>query len=172
MCGKLLSGERLGRIKKSPNYKKGQFQNTNYTPTIAEGVSMFTVLKEFFFGKNKNGKPPGLLPSKKTNLLNSTVDRNRLVWFGHSSYFVQSMEKRFLLILSGSASPLSFTTKSYPGSDVYLTDDLPEIDYLFISHDHWYHLDYKAILQLRAKTKKAFQPQVLLAPHLHCTQNH
>ena len=48
-CGKLPSGKRLERNKKSHNYKGGQFQNTHYTPTIAEGVSMFAVLREFFF---------------------------------------------------------------------------------------------------------------------------
>ena len=35
-----------------------------------------------------------------------------------------------------------------------MTDDLPEIDFLFISHDHWDHLDYKTISKLQRKVNK------------------
>jgi hypothetical protein len=55
--GKLPSGERLERIKKSLHYKEGQFQNTHFTPNLVEGVSVFTVIRQFFLGKNKNRKP-------------------------------------------------------------------------------------------------------------------
>ena len=151
--GKLPSGERLERIKKSPNFKNGQFQNIHFTPNLAEGVSMFTVMRHFFFGKNKNRKPPGLLPSVKTDLIHLDPSRNCLVWFGHSSYFIQIDGKKILVdpVFSGNASPIPSTTKSYPGSDVYTTDDLPEIDYLFITHDHWDHLDYKTVVKLKPK---------------------
>ena len=37
---------------------------------------------------------------------------------------------------------------------MYTTDDMPEIDYLFISHDHWDHLDYETVLKLKPKIKK------------------
>jgi hypothetical protein len=50
--GKLPGGERLDRIKKSPNYRNGQFQNLNNTPALTEGVSFFSVLREFLFVKN------------------------------------------------------------------------------------------------------------------------
>jgi len=154
--GKLPSGERLERIKKSPHYKEGQFQNIHFTPNLVEGVSMFTVLRQFLFGKNKNRKPPGVVPSRKTDLLNSDPYKNYLVWFGHSSYFIQVDGKKILVdpVFSGNASPLPSTTKSYPGSDVYTTDDLPEIDYLFITHDHWDHLDYKTVVKLKSKVKQ------------------
>jgi L-ascorbate metabolism protein UlaG (beta-lactamase superfamily) len=44
--------------------------------------------------------------------------------------------------------------KSYRGSDVYDTDDFPELDLLILTHDHYDHLDYKTIKKLFAKTKK------------------
>ena len=43
--GKLPSGERLERIKKSPHYKEGQFQNIHFTPNLVEGFSVFTVMR-------------------------------------------------------------------------------------------------------------------------------
>ncbi len=97
--GKLPSGERLERIKKSPYYKDGQFQNIHFTPNLVEGVSMFTVMRQFFFRKSKHSRPPDVLPSKKTDLLNLDPNRNCLVWFGHSSYFIQVDGKKYWLIL-------------------------------------------------------------------------
>jgi L-ascorbate metabolism protein UlaG (beta-lactamase superfamily) len=57
-------------------------------------------------------------------------------------------------VFSGHASPLKFTTKSFKGADVYTTDDIPELDYLFITHDHWDHLDHETVLKLKPKIKK------------------
>ena len=154
--GKTSSGKRMQIIQKSENYKDGQFQNLSNTPAITEGVSYYTVLKEFFFGKSKRGKPAVVLPSKKIDLLSLASDKDALVWFGHSSYFMQIDGKRVLVdpVLSGSASPVKFTTRSFKGSDVYTARDIPAIDYLFITHDHWDHLDYDTIIQLKPKIKK------------------
>lgn len=154
--GKLPSGERLERIKKSPNYQKGSFKNISHTPDLTEGVSYYAVMKEFFFTKKKRQKPAGIIPSVKTDLLKLRPEEDILVWFGHSSYFIQLGGKKILVdpVLSGYASPVSFTTKSFKGTDIYTAEDIPEIDYLFITHDHWDHLDYETILKLKPKIKK------------------
>lgn len=153
--GKLPSGERLERIKKSPNYRNGAFQNQSPTPDLTDGATYFSVSKEFFFGRNKRATPTDSIPSTKTDLLHLDPNQDVLVWFGHSSYFMQISGKRFLVdpVLSGAASPVSFTTKAFKGTDRYTPDDLPEIDYLLISHDHYDHLDYKTILKLKSKVK-------------------
>src|SRR5674476_922240 len=52
--GKLPSGDRLERIKKSLNYKHGSFQNQSITPVMTEGVSYFSLGKKFFFYKKCN----------------------------------------------------------------------------------------------------------------------
>ncbi|MFT3908262.1 MAG: MBL fold metallo-hydrolase [Ferruginibacter sp.] len=154
--GKLASGERLRRIEDSVNYKNGQFQNIHTTPQLTEGANLFSVMRKFFFGKSRNTRPPSILPSKKTDLLQLDPGENVLVWFGHSSYFIQVDGKKILVdpVFSGSASPVSFTTKSFNGSDIYTVDDMPAIDYLFITHDHWDHLDYKTIIKLKTKVKQ------------------
>ena len=154
--GKASSGERLQLIRQSPNYKNGQFQNRSNTPALTEGASYYRVLKEFFFGKSKRGKPDAILPSKTVDLLTLDNSKDALVWFGHSSYFMQIDGKKILVdpVFSGSASPIKFTTRSFKGSDVYTPDDIPGIDYLFITHDHWDHLDYDTIVKLKPKVKK------------------
>ncbi len=153
--GKMPSGARLEKIKNSPNFRDGKFQNQSFTPDLAEGETMFNVLRKFFFERDKRSKPTDMLISQKTDLLHLKPSENILVWFGHSSYFMQIDGKTFLVdpVFSGAASPIALTTKSFPGSDVYLVADFPEIDYLMITHDHWDHLDYDTVLQLKSKVK-------------------
>jgi L-ascorbate metabolism protein UlaG (beta-lactamase superfamily) len=153
--GKPPTGERLELIQQSINYKDGTFQNQSHTPSLTEGATYSSVMKEFFFTKKERKKPAQVLPSVKTDLFGLKKDENVWVWMGHSSYFMQIDGKTILVdpVLSGAASPLSFTTRSFPGADIYTTDDIPEIDFLFISHDHWDHLDYGTIKKLQPKIK-------------------
>jgi L-ascorbate metabolism protein UlaG (beta-lactamase superfamily) len=154
--GKSPSGERLSLLQKSPNYKNGRFENQHFTPDLTEGYTMTGVLYEFLFKKSERRSPIDKIPSVKTDLLNLPIDQDVLVWFGHSSYFIQIEGKRILVdpVFSGNASPISGTTKSFSGTDIYSVEDLPEIDYLLITHDHYDHVDYKTILKLKSKTQK------------------
>lgn len=154
--GALPNGDQLKKIQLSANYRNGQFQNISPTPSLTEGVGFFSILKKFYFDKHERRAPSSPIPSVKCNLLNLDPAKNILVWFGHSSYFMQIDRKTILVdpVFSGNASPLRFTTRSFPGTDIYDVDDLPFIDYLFLTHDHWDHLDYKTIVRLNKKVKK------------------
>ncbi len=154
--GRNPTGARLERIRQSPNYKNGQFQNLSPTPMLTEGASYFTVMKEFLFGDKARRTPADSLPGKKTDLLHLDPAEDLLIWFGHSSYFLQLDGRKFLVdpVFSGSASPVKFTTRSFQGSDRYSPEDFPEIDYLFITHDHWDHLDYETVKALEPKVKR------------------
>jgi len=154
--GKAPAGMRLKKIRSSPNYRDEKFQNQSPTPDLTDGANYYSILRDFIFNRSKRSKPTVPLPSKKTDLHTLNPERNLLVWFGHSSYFLQVDGKKILVdpVLSGSASPLKFTTRSFPGTDVYTTDDIPDIDYLFLSHDHWDHLDHETALKLKPKIGK------------------
>ena len=151
--GKHPSGKRLELVKQSQNWRDGAFQNLNPTPALTEGVSFFKVFTQFFFGKKIDVKPTKPLPSEKVDLLHLDPTQDVLVWFGHSSYFLQLDGITFLVdpVLSGAASPVSFTTNAFAGTDRYKVEDLPKIDFLLITHDHWDHLDYETVLQLKSK---------------------
>lgn len=149
--GKQPTGERLARIQQSPNYKDGAFENLSHTPAISEDANYTSLLLGFFFKRVK--KPTGTLPTIKTDLMALDPRENVIVWMGHSTYFMQLDGKKILVdpVLSGYASPLPFTTRAFNGSDVYTTDDIPPIDYLFITHDHWDHMDHTTLVKLRSK---------------------
>ena len=156
LFGQTASGTRLERMQQSSHYKNGQFHNLSPTPALTEGFTYTGVLKRFLFSSNPEGKPGIDLPTKKQDLRQLDPSENVLVWFGHSSYFLQLDGKKILVdpVLSGHASPVRFTTRSFKGSDVYTVDDLPPIDYLFLTHDHYDHLDYDSIIRLQPKVKQ------------------
>ncbi|WP_317130433.1 MBL fold metallo-hydrolase [Pedobacter frigidisoli] len=143
-------------MKKSPNFKDGIFHNLNHTPELTEGYSLLGVIYDKLFGYHPRLSPVDSIPSQKVNLLNLPIDSNVLVWFGHSSYFIQLDGKRILVdpVFSGNASPIPGTVKAFKGTDRYKVEDLPNIDYLIISHDHYDHVDYETLIKLKAKTKK------------------
>jgi len=93
--GKAASGGRLERIKKSPNYKDGSFQNLNFTPVFAEDVTKFEMIRDGILKISKRKAPTVSLPSVKTDLKNLPPEKDVLVWFGHSSYFMQIDVKGF-----------------------------------------------------------------------------
>lgn len=154
--GKAPHGARLQAITQSPAFRDGEFQNISLTPTLAEGFTWGRVLYAQLFKKAPRKKPASPLPSVKTDLLQLLRSQDVLVWFGHSSYFMQVDGMRILVdpVFSGNASPIPGTNRSFEGTDIYTADDLPPIDYLFITHDHYDHLDYETVLRLKNKTRK------------------
>ncbi len=154
--GKAPSGEHLEQISSSPNFKDGIFLNLSFTPDLSEGYSYWSILYNQFFVKHPRTAPEDTLPSEKTDLFALGEDENVLIWFGHSSYYIQLDGKKILVdpVFSGNASPIPGTVKAFPGTDVYTPDDIPEVDYLVISHDHYDHLDYKTITALEGKVKQ------------------
>lgn len=153
--GALPKGERLEKIKQSPNFKEGKFRNIVEKPTITEGYSMGGELYKTLFESVPRKSPSQPLPSVKTNLKQLPADSNVLVWFGHSSFFLQVDGVKILVdpVFSGKASPLPGGVKAYPGTDIYDAADMPDIDYMLLSHDHYDHLDYETALALKDKVK-------------------
>lgn len=79
---------------------------------------------------------------------------------GHSSFYMQLDGKRILVdpVFSDYASPIFFANRAFKGSNVYTADDIPPVDILVISHDHWDHLDYPTIMSLKDKIGKIVCP--------------
>ncbi len=154
--GNTPSGERKALVEASPNYREDKFQNLSYTQQLTGDKNMFMSMVDFLFVKKDRLSPAVDLPAVKTDLLNLDKEKDILVWFGHSSYFIQVDGKRILVdpVFSEAASPVSFFNKAFKGTDIYHPEDMPDIDYLFISHDHWDHLDYPTVMALKDRIGK------------------
>lgn len=154
--GRTPTGDRKETVQNSPNYRDGKFQNQSHTPQLTGDKGYVSMMYDFLFKDYERVIPTGEIPSVKTDLLHLDRNEDVLVWFGHSSYFFQTGGKRILVdpVLDGVASPVSFINKPFSGSDIYKTKDIPDIDYLFISHDHWDHLDYESVMALKGRVRK------------------
>jgi L-ascorbate metabolism protein UlaG (beta-lactamase superfamily) len=115
------------------------------------------MMKEFF-KKHPETAPGFKLPSVITDLGKLGSTEPVIVWFGHSSYLLRVANKNFLVdpVFSGNAAPVSFMVKAFPGSNVYKAEDMPVIDYLILTHDHYDHLDFRTILKLKKKLRAVF----------------
>lgn len=153
--GSLPQGARLERIKRSPHYRDGQFNNLHPTQMMTSDEGRFGAMLSFLFRKIENLRPENEVSVIKTDLHKLGRDENVLIWFGHSSYFIQVDGKRFLVDpVFCMASPVSFVNKPFKGTDVYKPEDMPDIDYMVISHDHWDHLDYRTVKSLKDRVGK------------------
>ena len=149
--GKHPEGERLERIQRSPNYHDGVFHNQIEAPQPIDKESRLKILWEVFFQKKpRRIIPETPIPAVKTDLRALDVARDTLVWLGHSSFYLTLGGKRILIDphFSDHAAPFSGINKAFAGTTIYSAEDMPEIDYLLLTHDHWDHLDFPTITAL------------------------
>lgn len=142
--GKKAAGERKQRIEASPEWHGSHFENPQ-------------PLKNDFLGAlgamasgSKFVAPAGTLPvvnAAKASYQTAPASGLRVTWFGHSSTLVEIDGFRILTdpVFSDRVSPFGFIgPKRWYAPPIALAD-LPEIDAVVISHDHYDHLDMKTI---------------------------
>ncbi len=163
--GKKPEGKRLKRIRELNNYKDGALQNLSHTPMKPADVSYWSIIGEML-RKNPDKRPLFSLPSVKPDF--SLTDHTRVTWFGHSSYLLQVNGFNILVdpVFSVTPSPFSFLGYNrFSGTDFIKPEDLPELDVVLLTHDHYDHLDYQTILKIDHKTK-AFITALGVGAHL------
>ena len=157
------SGERLEKIKNSEQYKVDKFSNSG---NVKEDFTFEEYRKIFakMFKGNPKSAPEHALPFQKwtkdevDNLQDSTATA---VWYGHSSFYLKMNGKNILIdpMFGDYPAPLPYLTKKrYNDTLPIAIADLPQIDVIILSHDHYDHLDYNSILELKDKTKRFLVP--------------
>lgn len=153
--GQLPEGNRLMRVEQSVNYRDGEFKNLIDTPMFSEGNNFLTVNLKSLFTISERKTPDAPLPVVRTDLKSLPSNRDIAIWLGHSGYFIQVSGKRILIdpVFSTRASPVPFGGKAFAGTTPYHVEDIPDLDYLIITHDHYDHLDYPTIMALKNKVR-------------------
>ena len=155
--GRRMSKERKTRIEASPNWRNGMFQNQIPTPQLTGNTNWFSAVRKMLKGENRVPKEP--IQAVKTDLKSLPTDKDWLVWFGHSSYLFCLDGKRYLVDpLLKMEFPVSVMMHPFKGTDIYTPEDMPEIDYLIVTHEHWDHLDYATLRDLKDKVKHVVCP--------------
>ncbi|TKG94281.1 hydrolase [Puteibacter caeruleilacunae] len=148
----------------SPNFDK---EKEAFKEIIPSGVSAMFKKKSFFtllynFYKNRSKLVPSEpLPFTKPNMIDfvKPSDKTKVIWLGHSSLMLNVEGKIILIdpIFSENASPLTFMVKRFQDPIITL-QELPDIDYILISHDHFDHLDMKTVKFFSDKSTKFITP--------------
>lgn len=134
---------------RAENYQDGKFFNDGDFQIVREAKQSDEHIMSSK-GKEPEEELPTVAPSFEEEL---SEDEVRVTWFGHSSLLLQMHGMNILIdpVFSERSSPVSFAGNqrfSHPPIEVA---DLPKIDLLVLSHDHYDHLDYNVIKEIDAK---------------------
>lgn len=139
--GRLPDQDRKDLYKKTTHYEGGQFQN----------IGDFT-LRTGDQGETSDRVKPARTVSavKNADLSRGTPGSFSLVWYGHSSTLVQMGNQTVFLdpVLSVRASPLTFAGPKRFSELAVSASQVPALDVVFLSHDHYDHMDYRTIQAL------------------------
>lgn len=143
------------------NYADGKFVNQAPAKMDMGGISgVLSMMRDAVSG-GKEHNPSGQIPVSEIdwNIVKSNEDS--LTWFGHSAFLLSIDRKKILVdpMLGPIASPVSFIgSRRYSEDILHMVNDMPPIDAVLITHDHYDHLDYPSILKLKEKAGHFFVP--------------
>ena len=128
----------------------------------------FATFKEWF-AKGVDRVPTKPLPQVKPDLkaFLEPSDDIKTIWFGHSTFLLNLSGKIILVdpVFSESASPFKFMVKRFQRPVLELSE-LPPVDYVVISHDHYDHLDMDSMKFFKEKKATKFVTPLGVGSHL------
>lgn len=143
-------GVRLERMRRSSQYASGKFRNVEKTAlTTGSYREMF---RRQFFGKEQRS-PLRAVPVLRGELATLPAYGLRATWLGWSTVLIEIDGLRVLTdpVWSERCSPSTLVgPKRFHAPPIALSD-LPPIDVVVISHDHYDHLDMPVVQALAAR---------------------
>ncbi|MER7048633.1 MBL fold metallo-hydrolase [Streptomyces jumonjinensis] len=165
------AGARLQRIRSSPNFVNGTFQNPVGARTRPSGASMLEFARIYFRKEARARRTPmgrvPLHPGTLTDLAQPPASGLRLTWMGHSSVLAEIDGRRILFdpVWGERCSPFSFAGPRRLHPVPAPLAALGPVDVVVISHDHYDHLDLPTVRALAA-TGTVFAVPLGVGAHL------
>lgn len=158
--GAPMTGARLARALANPHYRDGRF--VNIEPEDPGTTSLVEYTMRQLTGKEVREPPapvPVLAVDKAALAATPPASGMRAFWIGHASAYVEMGGLRFLLdpVFSERVSPLPVGPRRFHAPPIALAD-LPRIDAVLISHDHYDHLDMDTVRQLAQRGARFYVP--------------
>ncbi|MEU1621284.1 MBL fold metallo-hydrolase [Streptomyces sp. NPDC005722] len=146
-------GERMERIRRSPNFADGVFTNPVGARTAPSGSMLRFARTYFRKGERIRRAPAGDIPLHTTTLADLAAPPAsglRLTWMGHSTVLAEIDGRRVLFdpVWGERCSPFSFVGPKRLHEPPVALKELGEADAIVISHDHYDHLDMPTIKAL------------------------
>ncbi|VUD62758.1 hypothetical protein TDB9533_03105 [Thalassocella blandensis] len=144
----------------SPQFSDETFNNAKARPRTGFGKTV-AIFWDFMFNK-----PKGTVPKDQVPVLSLTRQQlldapNRSLFrLGHSTILLKLQGQFYITdpVFAERASPFSwFGPKRFHAPPIAL-EDLPEINAVILSHNHYDHLDYASVRALAPKVKHFFTP--------------
>ncbi len=155
------SQKTIQRLEKSPNYRDGKFHNLIETESLV--TSVFQLTADAYLEESPDCIPK-YVPVYDTlsyeELESLDNNSNFAVWIGHSSVLLKIAGKYILTdpVFSNYPSPFSLRHLQRFQPPPISIENLPDIDIVIISHDHYDHLDRPSIEKLKDKTAHFITP--------------
>lgn len=167
--GARAEAARLERIRQSPQWDRERAHFVDPLPRTQ--ASFWTITSKFLTSGSEFRAPRDPVPFralKASDFSDAPKCELCVVWLGHSTSIVEIDGKRLLIdpVFGDRASPVSWAgpKRFYPPP--LPLSELPPIDAIVISHDHYDHLDHPTILQLKQRTRAPFFVPLGVGAHL------
>ncbi|WP_244226559.1 MBL fold metallo-hydrolase [Paenibacillus protaetiae] len=160
--GRLSRTERRAFAARGDGYSGRKFNNLIPTSTAVSPASMADAAKQYLKG-GANRRPAAAIPADPVHPGEwaDTSGQARVIWFGHSTFLLFIEGKTILVDPMLGASPSPFPAiggRRYSGRPPIEAEQLPPLDAVLISHDHYDHLDYGTIKRMKDKAARFFVP--------------
>ena len=159
-CSAAGSGE--ARYDSSPQYRDGGFQNMA-NPDALPQASAWRIWSRFIVGSKIDTVPVDAIPVQPLTpaaLDALDVKANHVVRLGHSSHLLKLRGKYWLIdpVFSERVSPVQWAGPKRFHRPPITLEQLPPIEGVILSHDHYDHLDLATIQFLSGSVKRYFVP--------------
>jgi len=155
--GEAPDGARLERMEASPQWSDGSFANPD-----GMWVSYGTMVREIF-DASEYASPDAPIPYEAvpgSRFASAPASGLRATWLGHSTILIEIDGARILTDPVWGPRPSPYTwlgpERWYPPP--LALDELPALDAVLISHDHYDHLDYPTIVALAERVPLFITP--------------
>ncbi len=145
-------------IENSPNYKEGVFVNSI---PVQEPPFTKTLIEWIKGGENTVPDQPIVVENRTKNDFSQLPESGlRITWLGHATSLIEIAETRLLIdpVWSERSSPFTWAGPKRFFQPPLAIENLPKIDAVLISHNHYDHLDQVTLEKLSEKVMKFIVP--------------
>lgn len=158
-------GTRAERVARSPHNQNGRFVNR-----LPRRDDMLRAATDWFFAGSSHREPdspPPIEPRTRDDYAVPPDSGLRITWLGHSSQLIEIDGARILFdpVWGERASPSRFFGPKRFHRPPLPLEELPDVDAVIISHDHYDHLDEPTMRKL-AGVETTFVTPLAVGAHL------
>jgi L-ascorbate metabolism protein UlaG (beta-lactamase superfamily) len=162
VAGCASGGDCNGPYASSPQFKNCLFANPP-NPTTPPGAGTWTIWSRFIFATKVGTVPVDPIPVRA--LTTAQLDAldpqaNHVVRLGHSSHLLKLRGKFWLIdpVFGERVSPVAFAGPKRFHAPPLTLQQLPPIEGMILSHDHYDHLDVPTVEYLAQRVQRYFVP--------------